>query len=291
MPSARHQAWIRLLTEGRGVLRAVLAWVGIDVPAELELRPGPEVVRDGGRYDLCADGTMVAHGRAAGGQAGAYVIEVQLGEDDRKLYTWPLYVVVIRRRLKCRTTLLVFTDSESVARWAAQAIELGDGGVLRPIVIGPAQIPRDVTEELALKVPAAAVLAVVAHGRGPDAERLARLALLGVRSLLTRDEELAMLHMDVLAAYLDPALLEALMEEQMQVGTYEPISDLFRRHRAEGRAEGLVDAVLTVLETRGFEISSSTRARVLACTDSAQLHAWLRRATTAASPSEVFADD
>ena len=59
-----------------------------------------------------------------------------------------------------------------------------------------------------------------------------------------------------------------------------------RRGEAEGKAEGVLD----VLSARGLPVSEAQRARVLGCTDVAILGRWLRRAVTAATAEEVFAD-
>jgi hypothetical protein len=55
-------------------------------------------------------------------------------------------------------------------------------------------------------------------------------------------------------------------------------------HQAEGRAE----ALLAVLEARGLPASAETRARILACTDDAQLDAWIRKAVGITSVDELF---
>ncbi len=79
----------------------------------------------------------------AGAAAAAVIAEVQLGIDADKLRTWPLYVAAARARLGCPVTLLVLAPDPAVARWASQPIELGHPGfMLRPVVVGYAQIPR-----------------------------------------------------------------------------------------------------------------------------------------------------
>jgi hypothetical protein len=87
------------------------------------------------------------------------------------------------------------------------------------------------------------------------------------------------------------AILEALMAS----GNYEYQSDFARRYvaqgrdegraegEAKGRAEGRAQAVLDVLRVRGIDISAEMRERILSCTESALLDAWLERAVTAKS--------
>jgi hypothetical protein len=57
----------------------------------------------------------------------------------------------------------------------------------------------------------------------------------------------------------------------------------------EGRAEGWCESVLMVLEGRGVHVSAAQREQVLACTDEAQLDAWLRAAGTTPSAKALLA--
>jgi predicted transposase YdaD len=59
--------------------------------------------------------------------------------------------------------------------------------------------------------------------------------------------------------------------------------------KVEGRAEGKAQSVLTVLEARGLAVTAAQRAKVLACTDLAQLEGWVRQAATAKAARELFA--
>lgn len=192
MPSAKHQSLLRLLTESPDVLRAVLGWVGIDVPGTLQLRPGPDAMRDGSAHDLFADGTMVAH--ASNGDA--------------------------------------------------------------------------------------------------NADRLGRTALEVTRRMFARGDDHARLYLDVIFAYLDRAVLKKILEDEMNLQTYEPISDFLKEHiargRTEGRTEGLREGMVRLLERRGLEPSAEQRKRLAACTDVAQLQRWFDRAVTAKTVAEVF---
>jgi predicted transposase YdaD len=77
----------------------------------------------------------------------------------------------------------------------------------------------------------------------------------------------------------------------------EPIYDRWERKtlargrregKAEGRAEGLREGVLAVLEGRGLPVTAAQRKQVLACTDEAQLDAWLRAAKTTPSAKALL---
>ncbi|MEM9458419.1 MAG: hypothetical protein AAGF11_29850 [Myxococcota bacterium] len=280
------------MTEGRGVLREVLAFVGVDVPGDLELRPGPDAVREGGPNDDFPDGMMVAQGTTDRKTLEAFVVEVQLSENPRKRFTWPLYVVVSRNRLRCPTTLVVLTDSDEVARWATRLLESNGDVSIRAIVIGPRQIPHTLSMEQAREVPALAVLAVVAHGRGPKARRLGSMAWSAVRPLVDRGDELGMLYMDVLFAYLDPSVLEEIREDDMKALGYEPISPYFKRRDAEmfakGRTKGMARMLERLLERQGLDPTEEQRHSIVACNDPTTLQHWFDRALGATNTTEIF---
>jgi hypothetical protein len=80
----------------------------------------------------------------------------------------------------------------------------------------------------------------------------------------------------------------AALEDLMAGGTYEFESDFAKKYQAKGRAEGRAEALLAVLEARGLRASDEARARILACTDVAQLDAWIRKAVSVTSADEFF---
>ena len=96
------------------------------------------------------------------------VVEVQLSQDDRKRFVWPVYAASLRARLKCQVSLLVVTVDETVARWAAKPIDMGNGSRFVPLVLRPSGIPEVIDEQQAQSDPELAVLSAMAHGN--DAE-------------------------------------------------------------------------------------------------------------------------
>jgi len=216
------------------------------------------------------------------------VVEVQLWPDPRKRFTWPVYVAGLRARLKCPACVLVVTPTEDVARWCRQPIDVGPGSSLSPLVIGPASVPVVDDVAAAERDPELAVLSVIAHGDEAHAEVLGRAALLATLRL---SDERQVLYSDLVFAALSEAARAAL-EDLMAGGTYEFQSEFAKKHQAKGRAEGeakgLAEALFAVLQARGLRVSDEVRARVFACTDVAQLDAWVRKAVTVTSVDELF---
>jgi hypothetical protein len=87
--------------------------------------------------------------------------------------------------------------------------------------------------------------------------------------------------------------------EEIMASTDWPVHSPFAREhfgrgKAEGRVEGEVvgeaESVLKVLAVRGVEVPEDVQVRVRACTDTEQLDAWLGRAATATSVTDLFDD-
>src|SRR6185437_9764218 len=102
------------------------------------------------------------------------VLEVQLQEDARKRFTWPVYTASLRARLECPACVLVVTATETVARWCRKPIELGPGNTFVPIVCGPNAVPVVDDVAAAERDPELAVLSCIAHGSDAGAEVLGR---------------------------------------------------------------------------------------------------------------------
>ena len=88
--------------------------------------------------------------------------------------------------------------------------------------------------------------------------------------------------------------LEVLMKTVFKDAFMDGLLDQGRTEgRAQGRAQGSVQTarqmVLELLAMR-FSVPDDIRGRVSACTDTAMLDAWFRRAVNAVSLDEVFTD-
>jgi len=165
-----------------------------------------------------------------GKNLGAVVVEVQLGVDVDKLYSWPLYVSALRAQRRCPTRLLVITSDAAVARWASTPIELGHPGFrLAPIVVGFEHVPRIIDPLAAQKLPELAVLSVMAH---PELE----VALAAVDAIQGLPGDQNQLYLDVILARLPDAVRRAL--ERKMIKGYEYQSEFARKYYSQGREEG-----------------------------------------------------
>jgi hypothetical protein len=234
---------------------------------------------------------------ASGNNVLAVVNEVQLSgrkrDRDEKRHVWPHYLTYVRRKLHCPTMLLVICVDRDTAAWCAEPIELGHPGwVLRPLVLGPDQVPLVTDPGQARRSVQLAVLSASSHGAGPHQAQIFRALLTALRDV---DQGHFELYTDIVLAALPDAARHTL-EALMNVATYEFQSDYWRGKlaraeadaKAAGEAGGEARAVLAVLDARGIDVPADARARITGCTDLGQLETWIRRAATATSITDLF---
>lgn len=136
--------------------------------------------------------------------------------------------------------------------------------------------------------PELAVLSAIVHGADPDRGGVLDVLPAAFEAV---GEQRALGYYAFVRAVLPPAArrhLEAL--EPTRPCKY--ISAFARRHYfrgwAEGRAEGAVKVVLSLLEARGIDVSEDARTRIAGCTDLDQLDGWVRRTAVADSVADVL---
>ena len=227
----------------------------------------------------------------AGEPVYGIVVEVLLGRDEKKLYSWPLYQAALRARLRCPVCVLVVAPEPGVAEWARRPIETGQPGVtFVPLVLGAEGVPVVTDAEVARQHPELAVLSVQAHGRGEEAMRTAVAALEGIHDADGLEDERAMLYCDLVWLAIGESARRKL-EELMERGTYTYQSDFAKKYfgegrdkgKAEGKAEGKRESVLSVLEVRFGDVPEALVHAVNAVTDVELLSGLHREAVTVES--------
>jgi hypothetical protein len=217
------------------------------------------------------------------------IFEVQLDRKERKRYTWPLYGVAARARYECPFVVTVVTPDPAVARWASQAIDLGDGMTYRVRVVGPDGVPQVTDPDRASREPQLAVLSAVAHGGG-DVEVAVSVGRTAVNAVLLLPEEQRMLYSALIEKALSEAARKALaMEPQIEKFFSDAHRRSYDRGKAKGEVEGEVKALMMILKRRGIAMTDEQQQQIVACADVAILDRWLERALSVTSVDELFA--
>jgi hypothetical protein len=309
--SIAHEDLVRLFDERPELASELLQrCLKVAIPRYRHAASEKDSIKASRPVELHVD-AVVSCKRSNGKAVYAVVVEVQLRTKQDKLYSWPVYVTSVRRRLRCPVALLVVTPSESVARWARRSISIGPSATLTPsvVLLGPEVVPAVTSRMQAARIPELALLSVWAHGHG-DPERAVRIAKAAFAA--TRQAANARRLGRESAEVYSWAIREALGPIARKVFEMEPDIERFfdaatrrklRKAQAKGRAEGRAeareqakaealrtkrDAVVAVLKARDLPVTDRQRARIDACTDGRQLDTLLRNAATAASTTAVF---
>lgn len=287
MPSQLHEVLVALLREHpEAAVTLVERALGVTFEGGLQARRSSETLAELDPAEYRADAVFELVPEGESKPTRAFIVEVQLRRDPEKRLTWPVYQVGLRRRLRCPVLLVVVAPSSSTAAWCAEPIDVdGAGGtVVQPFVVGPANMPVVTAEAEAAQAPELAVLSVIAHGKGPNGFAIGHAALAAFSRL---DDERATLYGDLVFLHLSAAARAAL-EHDMELDKYEYQSDFARRYVSEGEAKGKANAVVVVLESRGFHVDDALRGRIEAH-EADGLDDLLRRATSLVSLDDLFA--
>jgi len=290
MVTHSHEVPIRLF-QARPELAAELLVksLGAAFPAYASALPESEALTNNDPLELNCDNAAVFRNEA-GVPVYAVVIEVQRGKDDRKHFSWPMYVTILRARLKCPVRLLAVCTDAATADWARRAIEIGPPGfTLIPDVIHPEDL-MEIEEGHAKE--AVEILILKAACGGPQAEQVAHK--LGRRLIELSEPERQQYAGWALQLLSNEAcdVLEDYMSMTYQEYFESPAGKLElkgeARGEARGKALGKAEAVLEMFELRGIEVSEVERERILSSTDPEETDRWFTSAFSAARVAEIF---
>ncbi|MGW1051148.1 hypothetical protein, partial [Streptomyces sp. NPDC002521] len=197
------------------------------------------------------------------------------------------------------------TQSSRTAQWASKPIRFGfpgwDSMTVRPLVLGPDNVPVISDERQAERDVPLAVLSAMTHGRGPQAPAILESLAAALRTI---DPDSAAVFVQFVDSCLADPQAKQMWRDLMTAIQYFWRHPLAEQVRAEGRDQGLeegleqgleqgraeakAEMVLQILEWRRIPVLDADRKRVAACRDLAQLEAWAQRAVHATSAAELF---
>ncbi|MFE0946408.1 hypothetical protein [Streptomyces mutabilis] len=225
------------------------------------------------------------------------IVEAQGKQDEGKRGSWPYYLSYLYAKYGWEPVLVVITQNSATARWAAQPIRRGLPGwhsmTVRPLVIGPDNVPVIASEREAERDIPLAVLSAMTHGRGAKAAAILEPLAFALRTV---DAESAAVFGQLIESCLADSRAKEIWRDLMSEIRYffnNPVAEKVREEgRVEGREEGRVEdraeMTLRILEWRDVPVTDAVRERVLACSDLNQLEAWARRAMTAERAEDLF---
>ncbi|NUP27787.1 MAG: hypothetical protein HOQ44_14025, partial [Nocardia sp.] len=228
---------------------------------------------------------------------GAFLllVEAQNKKDDDKPGAWAYYLAHLHEKYRLPVVLLVVCRDTTTAGWAREPIKIGlpqwSSIIVRPLVLGPDNVPVVTDPEVAAADIPLAVLSAVTHVE--DARIGAILKTLADALHELEDEEDFHVFAELTELGLGATRAARTWSKLMSVDLSFYRSRTSQRLRAEGRAQGLaeghvegrveevVEKTLRLLEARGITVPDRSRERIRNCTDLAVLDRWFDRAITA----------
>ncbi len=283
MPSMAHEILVDLFKSRPALAAEILVEaLGLTLPSYTEARLASIDLTQVQPAEYRADLVVLLHEGDV--PVRVLIVEVQLAIDPRKRLSLPVYVTVSRAVHGCPASLLIVAPDAAVAAWCAEPIETGvPGFVLRPPVLGRAQVPIVTDPAEAARRPELGVLSVMAHGEGEQGAAIAAAVLPVVQGL---DEERTRFYGDLVYNSLNEAARRALEARMVKGYVYQ--SDFAKKYYGQGRADEAARNLLTVLRGRGIIVPDAARERVLAEKDPAQIERWIEKAVVVASLAEVL---
>jgi hypothetical protein len=269
MPSLEHEELVELFVRDLSLAIELTRVTGkVQIPDHDTLEAGPAEIRELIPTSLRVDAVVLLRKSEP---VMVILVEVQLGRDEDKPYSWPFYVAGARLRYRCPVVLLVYAVDPAIARWCARPIHQGQpGSPFVPLVVGPGQVPRVTDPEEAKAAPFRAILSALAHGGEPGGEAVAVAALAGL-SPMGEDERGVWI--ELLWAGLNEAARKAL-EAAVNVENFKEQLPFYQEGLAkgtergldlglsQGRKEGLRAAVETACDLLDIELTEARKAHL-----------------------------
>lgn len=220
------------------------------------------------------------------------LVEAQGRDDGKKPSAWAHYLAHVHAKYKLPPVLLVVCQDAATARWAEGPLTIGPRQwtslVVHPLVLGPHNVPTVVDPCTAAEDIPLATLSAITHANDAGIGAILKALATALQSI---DEDDALIFAELTELGLGNSPAAQTWRQLMTVDLSFFRSETSQRIRAEGRVEGLAEAILRSLGARGIEVSSEVRARVESCPDPDVLRLWLDRSFTAGVAADLFGAD
>ncbi len=286
MVSSSHEAMHRIFQEDPGIFARTFRALGIPfsdpvavslLPTDLtETAPLERRVDTLLRFDTAEDDGFLL------------LVEAQGKKDSAKPASWAYYLAHLWTKYATPPVLLVVCQDKTTAAWASGPFTIGPAQwpalTLRPLVLGPHNIPVITDVSVAARDIPLATLSAITHGREANAAAILKAL---ASAMKTVDEKTAGIFIELTELGLGKAPAAQIWRDLMAADLSFFRSETSQRLRAEGKAE----FVLLILNERGIEVSGDVRERILACREPETLATWCIRSLTAESAADLFEDD
>jgi hypothetical protein len=298
MPSVTHEAPIELIRQHPDLAVELLrAMSDVDLPPEIAVSLGPTDLSEVVPVKFLADAVVIVADKATGEPALVIIIEPQGRDDSTKEFSWPVYLTVVRRHLRCqRALLLVICPDPQEAKKCRRLIATGHPGFdLVPAVIDPLNAPG-----VGSASPYLAIFAAFMGAINLDEDQGARAFLTAIREsgasvadrkrlstiMLNLASDAARRRLETMMTTMEwkSDFIEGFVQEGLQKGMQEGL----QKGMQEGEVKAKSEHVLKIIDARAIDVTAEQRQLVSSCTDIAQLDEWFDSALTAETAAAIF---
>ena len=290
MVSSTHEAMHRIFQQDPGLFARAARRIGVPFADPVASTPLPTDLTETHPVERRVDTLLKIE--TADQRSYLLAVEAQGKKDPDKPASWSYYLAHLYAKYEIPPVLVVVCPDRSTARWAAQHVEIGPPEwpclTLRPLVLGPDNVPVLTTPEMVAHDLPMTVLSAVLHRKDPEIKAILEALAPVLRDLQGHDADTAEIFIELTQQGLDRSPAADLWRSLVAVDTSFFKSSLAEELRDEGRAKAKAEDGLRILDRRGIEISDTDRARVTSCDDLDLLNLWFDRAITATSTPDVF---
>ncbi|MGW2637647.1 hypothetical protein [Streptomyces sp. NPDC001348] len=292
MVSSPHEAMHRIFQQDPGLFARAARRIGVPFPDPVSSTPLPTDLTENHPVERRVDTLL----RIDTADSGSYLlaVEAQGAKDPDKPASWCYYLAHLYAKYQLPPLLVVVCNDRATAAWAARHVEIGPSQwpalTLRPLVLGPDNVPVMTTPATVADDLPMTVLSAVLHRRDPEVKAILEAMAPVLRDLQGHDEDTADIFIELTAQGLGKTPAAELWRRLVAVDTSFFKSPLAEELRDEGRAEGKAEAILRLLDRRGIEVSDKERERIATCDDLDLLDLWFDRAISATSARQVFTE-
>src|SRR3984957_1378714 len=299
MPSVTHEAPIELIRQHPDLAVELLrAMSDVDLPPEIAVSLGPTDLSEVVPVKFLADAVVIVADKATGEPALVIIIEPQGRDDSTKEFSWPVYLTVVRRHLRCqRALLLVICPDPQEAKKCRPLSATGPPGFdLVPAVIDPLNAPG-----VGSASPYLAIFAAFMGAINLDEDQGARAFLTAIREsgasvadrkrlstiMLNLASDAARRRLETMMTTMEwkSDFIEGFVQEGLQKGMQQGMQQGMQRGAVKAKSED----VLKIIDSRAINVTAEQREQVTSCTDIAQLDEWFDSALTAERAADIFA--
>ena len=292
MVSPPHEAMHRIFEAVPELITSTMNVLGVPLAEPLTVTPLPTDATEPSPLERRIDTLLRIE---SADSTFLLAIEAQGKKDPDKPAAWAYYLAYLYTKYKIPPLLLVTCQDRATALWAAQPVEVGQplhpALTLRPLVLGPHNVPAITDPDTATANVQLAVLSAITHGKDPNVGAILKAL---ATALQTVDEEAAGTYTYFTEQGLGstPAanLWRQIMAADLSYFTTPSLQMARAEAKAEARAEAKADSILELLALRGIDVSPQARERISACKDLDTLGNWFPRALTATTADDLFTE-